>query len=955
MRLPRTSLLVRLTDADAPAFVVLEAPTGFGKSWLLRKAAPHGALRLRGELGPLADPSFEATQAVIIDDAHLLTAADFGRLVQYVEDAPSALRLLVAGRILPDSVHDVAHLVDGMILDASALALGVGEILEELPAESETLASQLVGAADGWVKMITTALEQRRLEPANDAVAIAFRAVRAAAGAALQQLDTNDVGLVSMLARAPGIDQSLLVKLGGPGFIDRALAAGVPLRRQLTGGLDLVAESAFRAADVDAAVAARVASALVERDRPIEAVELLLDAGAHDSAVRILTQLPDSATRNVEPRAMLALLAQLGTLTEREPVLLLMRAAASSVIGQLVRADADVQRATELAGSIEPALRRRVMVEAAEWLTLQGRPEEAIRSAEDAIRELGPGEDRTYARANVVLADAVSMSNGRADLQRAAELYRIAAATWERCGESARARLCRTDLATGVLVLLGRYDEALAQMAQILAVAELSDAERSWMILNEGFVLYNANRLDAAESRFVRVADLGYVQDNPRVIAAAAWGRALVSARRDDLPGTLRWIGTAENTALGMDDDVLGVPFLCDVTTALGALGEFELAERHLAGAHERRAIFEDEVGLTEFVLRSRQGVLGDVDAQLVTTPPAEWWRVELVSALAAARTGDTVLARSLLGEAERELVALGFSDFRSLGERRAYEELVAILHETADGPDRPAAAELTPIGVESIARPALVSQVSGRRLRVIGGAMIVEVRQGTIELPPGNPQRLVGVVVAEGGLASFDQVSEAIWPGDDVEASRARLRNVLLRLRRGVGDILVRSGTGLRLAPDVGCDLYEFERLAGDALAAARNDPDLAGHLASQAVRLAEGAVFGDFEYEEWAIAARRSVEHKLIGLLDLLSVQAEDAGQLAQAQSLAERALRLDRYADSRYVRLAELLTMQGRTAAAVAVLQDATEVAREIGGAVPTNVKARRDDIMRRASNG
>jgi hypothetical protein len=117
----------------------------------------------------------------------------------------------------------------------------------------------------------------------------------------------------------------------------------------------------------------------------------------------------------------------------------------------------------------------------------------------------------------------------------------------------------------------------------------------------------------------------------------------------------------------------------------------------------------------------------------------------------------------------------------------------------------------------------------------------------------------------------------------------------------------------------------------------------------------LASGVIFGDFEYEEWAIAARRSVEVKLIGLLDLLSVQAEDSGDLSLAQSLAERALRLDRYSDSRYVRLAELLTLQGRSAAAVAVLEDAAAAARDLGAAVPEGVKTRRDELMRRASAG
>ena len=259
-----------------------------------------------------------------------------------------------------------------------------------------------------------------------------------------------------------------------------------------------------------------------------------------------------------------------------------------------------------------------------------------------------------------------------------------------------------------------------------------------------------------------------------------------------------------------------------------------------------------------------------------------------------------------------------------------------------------PAGAGAEAEAVRDAARP-------GRRIRVIGGPMVVEDDTGVVDVPTGNPQRLVGVVVAHGGVATFDQLAEAMWPGDDVETSRARLRNVLLRLRRGVGDVVTRFGSGVRLAPGVGCDLYEFERLATDALSSARSDPEIAGQLATDAVALVDGAVLGDFEYEEWALAKRRMVDQQLIGLLDLLSVQAEDAGDLVLAQALAERALRLDRYTDSRYVRLAELMTLQGRTAAAVAVLEDAAEVARELGATPPQAAKSRRDELIRRAANG
>jgi DNA-binding SARP family transcriptional activator len=426
----------------------------------------------------------------------------------------------------------------------------------------------------------------------------------------------------------------------------------------------------------------------------------------------------------------------------------------------------------------------------------------------------------------------------------------------------------------------------------------------------------------------------------------------MVAARREDVNEAVRLVAVAENTALGVDDDLNGVPFHCDAATALGALGEIELAERHLAAAQQRAPGYPDKVRLTTFILEARRGVRNDVAKQLAITPPVEAWRVLLVSALAAAREGSVADAQRLLIDADRELITLGFSDFRALGERRAHEELRALLRNApADAVGDSAAASRVPT---TSVRPERRER-SGPTVRVVGGPIAVIDGRTTIELPAGNPQRLVGVVVAHGGLATFDQVSEAIWPGDDVEASRVRLRNVLLRLRRVAGDVVVRTAAGVKLAPDVRCDLFEFERFAKDAMAASRADPDLAGHLAQQAVELADGPIFGEFEYEEWAISARRAAEQSLIGLLDLLSVRAEDAGDLPLAQSLAERALRLDRYTDSRYVRLAELLTLQGRAAAAVAVLADASEVAKELGGTVPAGVKRRRDDIIRRSAAG
>ena len=946
MRISRSLLVDRLIGDAARGVVLLEAPSGFGKSWLLRKAWDPGALRLRGELGPLADPLFVPEGRVIIDDAHLLSEADAELLVEHIEMADEGLRLIVAGRMVADRLHEVVQLVDGSVVDAPSMAVTPDEIVDVLPQRSLTTAEQLTEAAGGCVRIIAAAVEQIHLDPAADPVALAWQRVRATSSATLQQLNVDDHAMVGLLARSPGIDRPLLEKLGGRGVIERLLAAGVPLRRHRSGGLDLAGATTFRAAPVEPVAAHRLAGELVDRQRPIDAIVLLLDAGDPERAARIIMELRESVIETEEPRVMLGLLARLGDVVDRQPSLLLVRAAATAVVGRLDDSIADIDRAVSLVGDADPVLRRRVEVEAARARLNEGRIEDAVRTAERALVGIGAGEERTYARAHEVLADCHATSDNRGDLQRAAECYRIAATAWDSCGEFARARVCRTSMATGVLVPLGRVDEALAQFNQLLAAMDLSDAERSWTLLFEGFVLVNAGRLDSAEGRFARVTDIGFVHDNPRLIAAAAWGRALVATCRGDLDGTLRWAATAENTALAEDDDVLGVPFLCDMTTALGALGELDLAERYLARAQARRSVFPDQVQLAGFILEARRGRLGDLETQMMAAAPAHIWRVQLVAAHAMARAGDLDGARALLAEADRSLLALGFDDAAGLGERREQEAVRALLQRD------PALAQSS-MGVSSV--PA-ANRFTGRRLCVIGSPMAVHHGTQVEPIPPGNPQRLVGVVVAHAGSATFDQLSESIWPGEEVETSRTRLRNVLLRLRRVVGDVVVRSGAGVRLAADLVCDLHEFERLAVDALSSSRADPELAGRLAAQAVEIGTGTAFADFEYEEWAIAARRDADQRMISLLDLLSVQAEDVGDLPAAQALAERALRLDRYTDSRYVRLAELLTLQNRTAAAIAVLDDAAEAARQMGSvANPEGIEHRRRDLLRRTASG
>lgn len=979
MRISRSALLARWRDAPEARAVLLEAPAGFGKSWLVRRLVPRGTLVRRRTLGP-PDASDDW---LVIDDAHFLTDDEVDELTAIVEDG---LRpVAIATRLAPERLRRAVQLADGLDLGVADLALSATDIVEAVeasgtPAVAAALGDEVIerilAVTDGEIAIISATLDELVDRTSTDPVLSALQQRRAAIAALLRGLDPVDRSLVGALARVPALDGSVIERVGGPDAITRLVAAGAPLQR-LPGGLFALSRAgdnavmlAYAQASVDPAIARELAADLLGRGETVAAVTLLLDAGLSAQAVDALASIEDSDAEAMGADTLLLLLNRLGAVVERDPRLLLLRAHGSGLLGREAVATADVERAAELVAA-DPAasdgpVARRVAAYLGLRLAFADRRDEALAAAERALTGIGPGEDATLARAHMVRATLAQSQDSREGLQLAAEEYRLAALAWEAAGQHVNARFCRSDLAMAALCPLGRFDEALSTLADLLSAPDVADAERSWYLLNEGFALVHANRLDRASARFSRVMDLSRVQNNPRLAAAAAWGKALVAECQGDLPETLRWLTQAENTALGEEDSTLGVPFFADAAVALGALGADDLAERYFRRAESREGVYYSYVERARFIVNARAGVVGDrrsVEEHIASTPPWEWWRLLLVAADAVARRGEMELAAEWLRRAEYELLGLGLSDFEAVGEGRTADRLrraLAGASERATGADADgdgAAGAVSPTGQSETRRAA--PSADSTRLCVFGATMTVvrttAAGEQTIEVPPGNPQRLVGVVVANGGVATFDQLSDALWEGEELATTRARLRNVLMRLRRAVGEIVVRTPNGVRLAPDVHCDLVEFDRLASDALTYLRSDPDLAGQMAEQALEIASGPLLSDFEYDEWALVVRRRTEQQLLALLDLLSVQAQDEGDLGRAQQLAERALRLDRYTDSRYVRLADLLTLDGRVAAAIAVLGEATDVAGELGGSASEEVQRRRAQLGKRDASG
>ena len=247
---------------------------------------------------------------------------------------------------------------------------------------------------------------------------------------------------------------------------------------------------------------------------------------------------------------------------------------------------------------------------------------------------------------------------------------------------------------------------------------------------------------------------------------------------------------------------------------------------------------------------------------------------------------------------------------------------------------DVPAAA----VGPVAVERPAPTIPGGGVRLIVMGGPIVVLDGSATLAVPAGNPQRLVGVIAASGGSVTIDQASEALWGDDDIERSRTRLRNVLLRLRRAVGDLVVRTGSGLRLAP--GRDLRP-PRLPAPRRRTrwptARADPELAGELARVALGDRDEPVFVDFEYDEWAVAARRAGRPAT----DQPARPALGAGRGRRRPGRCAGAGRAGAAARPLHATRAtsawpSCSAVQDRVAAAMAVLADADAIAAEVGGA-------------------
>lgn len=222
-------------------------------------------------------------------------------------------------------------------------------------------------------------------------------------------------------------------------------------------------------------------------------------------------------------------------------------------------------------------------------------------------------------------------------------------------------------------------------------------------------------------------------------------------------------------------------------------------------------------------------------------------------------------------------------------------------------------------------------SSSPGLCVRLFGGARVV--RDGaTVSPPSGAPAALLRVVAAHGAV-HVEELVEALWPDLPTGTGRARLRNVLSRLRASCGDVVVRVGDTVSLAGEVAVDLALFEQTARQALALPAGTPERVA-TAKRALAFHDGELLPEDLYREWAVAPRERARGYRLALLDAVAEDAAAAGDVSGAVRRWEEAMRLEPYDEVRYVAMARLLVQHARWGAAHAVLERADAALAALG---------------------
>jgi len=204
--------------------------------------------------------------------------------------------------------------------------------------------------------------------------------------------------------------------------------------------------------------------------------------------------------------------------------------------------------------------------------------------------------------------------------------------------------------------------------------------------------------------------------------------------------------------------------------------------------------------------------------------------------------------------------------------------------------------------------------------LRTFGGLQVR--REGKLLTPRAFGRRqtltLLKLLLAHRGQTlSREELCERLWPGEEPEATQARLHVLVHDLRQALEPdpaqprLILREGEGYRFAPQIPyfLDVERFEQLIhrGDGL------EGMAAYR--QALLLYKGDFLSDEPYADWAELERTYLRERAVGALLRSAEIARSLGQPREALEAYRRILKLDPWREEAYRALMQQLVELGQ----------------------------------------
>jgi hypothetical protein len=856
-RLPRPALVARVVDHGGPVVVV--APRGFGKTTLL------SVLRLHERYSP--GPSVPW----LPDGCELVIGPGFGTPPSMAAMVSERFPVVIASRTGVGLEALLEH-PDVLRLDQDDLVFDLAETTQ-LAREHfrEQVASQvgrvLLPATGGWPALVAAHLDGlSQLNPLESEVTgrLAERVARNETLAAvlrpvLREFSKDEIVQLATLAHVKTFPEESAIAAAGSEFLERCTRLGLPLVATPDGRLEFLpmvgAYLRSRSAP-DHTTVKRMIPALLACDAAMHAIRLLIGIGELDEAALIVKDMSRRDLEATDPMEMLGALSMLESVVHEWPELRLQQARNLRRLGRVAEARAVLERSLQAA--LPQELRWEIEAESCFQMANEAGSDELLGRIDSFLASVPMSELAT--RTTFLTARGVCLASSL-DLDQIREsehVFLMATKQWESLGDvSFAARTLRLFAATTL--------SELCRFADVRRVVERSAQMMPGQAASRVMVLNLLSRTSAI------AGDLEAFDVYDSELEALVDGQSV-----DWLKGYLHWF-RMHAASWRQDADAVAVHYRkadhlieCFRAERTGAAFQAEAAEAHArVGLLDRAQELLDAV--REHPFHNTRMVTMAAVAISAASGAREDARELVDRALTSEGIPQSLRWRMLFHLATAEFKHSGFVDPQLL----QLIELEADVVGEATWPRRLQpqfwSRGQTQVPTEADSAPP-AGMIDAIAIDILGG---FTVRSGDtlMALSSGHVTTLVKLMAVRRGCVPVEVAIDLLWPEADMETGRRRLKNVISRLRKELGErSITRSDQSIAFGINVRLDVNEFDQRARNAMVlSASHSPDAVA-AAVAAMDVYRGALLPMDLYDDWVEEARTFFRARAASLLGLI-----------------------------------------------------------------------------------